>query len=167
MKVPYHSQHAEDVEEVWRPRACGIASLRMALEALGSTVDSTQELIEHGLKLGAYIQGVGWKHQGLVELAEARGASAYRREFKKWWWKVHPYFVRRELAAALKRGEVPIISVTVEGKTDTHLVPLVGYDKSGFYFHEPAAHSATEGANKKISFKDFTARFRNLAIFIK
>ncbi len=166
MEAPYYSQHAEEVEESWRPRACGIVSLRMALEAVGGKVESSQALINEGVDAGAYIQGIGWKHAGLVALAEKHGAKAYRKEFRKWYWHLNPLLMQFALTFRMRRGEVPIVSLTVEGKKDTHLVPLVAYDAKGFYFNEPAAKSAAEGARKFISYSDFGLRFRRLAIFI-
>ena len=167
LNVPYHSQYDPSIPEEWRPRSCGIAALHMALSVKHPGVCQTWDLIQEGLAVGAYKQGVGWVHSGLVNLAKAHNATGtYRKEFRSWFWKTFSGASTYYLMRALKNGKVPIVSLTVAGKTDTHLVPLIGYDNTGFYYHEPAAHSEAEGASHFISYTDFCIRFRRLAIFV-
>lgn len=171
--VPYFSQRSADVPHEWRPRSCGVVALRMALAGTASgTPPSTAELIEEGLAAGAYIPGTGWKHVGLVKLAKRYGAEAYRKEFKsKVAGSMFGGLLLRigmlELKQAVRRGTVPIVSLAVPESSDTHLVPLTGFTKQGFLYHEPAADGEGEsGAYREVAFGDFKRRWRRLVIFI-
>lgn len=172
MEVPYYSQYAEGIPEDWRIRSCGIVALRMAIEAttsarLGMGGTGSWGLVEEGRALGAYKEGVGWIHSGLIRLAQKYGATAsYRMEFRSWFWRSFYFLSQRFLKRALDKGQVPIVSVTVPGKNDTHLVPLVGYDAVGFLYHEPAASTETEGKWQRMTYRDFKNRWRRLALFI-
>ncbi len=159
MPVPFYSQHAEDVPLEWRHRACGIIALRMALAHFGKEVSPT-ELIETGVATGAYDPKFGWRHDGLIALAQKWGVKAERKEFKKNLEEGSVY-----LRESLANGQVPIVSLRVEGITDTHLVALVGADANGFLYNDPAL-DATTGSHLAISNVDFLRRWRALAIFV-
>lgn len=184
-EVPYFSQYDEDIPEEWRKRSCGITSLRMALGAAlpGVPLPTVRELIEEGVESGAYIENVGWSHQGLVNLAEKYGARAFRGEYRMRPQRYLPNMLKSflnkfllsrgvaTLYASIEVGLVPIVSVTVEGKADTHLVPLVGFGSEGgevgFYYHEPAAEPGQADAQFRfMNIKDFSKRWRRLAIFV-
>lgn len=167
LPVTYYSQYDQEIPEEWKKRSCGIVALRMALSLRKeASVQSSWGLVQEGLSGGAYKDGVGWKHDGLVQLAKKHGAHAFRREFRSWFLKTFYFFAEQHLRMSLQRGIVPIVSLTVPDKNDTHLVPLIGYDNTGFIYHEPAAHTPEEGRAKHISFADFKKRWRKLAIFV-
>lgn len=159
MPVPFYSQHAENVPEEWRRRACGVIALRMALAHFGVEV-SPAELIEAGVASGAYHEGIGWRHDGLVALAQSHGVRASRKEFKHNSGEGIAY-----LHEAFAAGQVPVVSLRVDGMTDTHLVPLVAADENGFHYHDPALDVAT-GTNLFILDSEFLRRWRGLVIFI-
>lgn len=184
-EVPYFSQYDESIPEEWRDRSCGITALRMALGAAlpGQTLPSVTELIEEGIESGAYIEGVGWRHDGLVKLAKQYGANAYRGEYRIRGQSRLPQFLKAAYEHVLflkglstvhnvvSRGGVPIVSVTVPGKRDTHLIPLVGYGEeggqTGFYYHEPAAEVGSGGEYRFMSIAEFHVRWRRLAIYVE
>lgn len=184
-EVPYVSQYDESIPEEWRQRSCGIAALRMALGAAlpGQPLPTVPELIEEGVRMGAYVEGVGWRHDGLVQLAQHYGAHAFRREYRFRAQRFVPPQIQdlfsyaqflwgfAALHSAVSRGVVPIVSVTVPGKRDTHLVPLVGYGEeqgtTGFYYHEPAVEpGAADAQFRFLSLEEFYMRWRRLAIFV-
>lgn len=77
--VPRLSQH-KDVgiqafDNFWQKRGCGIVSLVMVLKYFRPSIPTKtiDELIMKGLEKECYIQGIGWKHQGIVELANDFG----------------------------------------------------------------------------------------------
>ena len=75
-KVPRLSQYKdvgiEDFDNFWQKRACGIVSLVMVMKSFQPLIPTKtiDELIMKGLEKECYIQGVGWKHKGIVELAK-------------------------------------------------------------------------------------------------
>lgn len=168
LPVLYFSQYDSEIPEEWKKRSCGIVALRMALsrEGKNNDIQSSWGLVQEGVSIGAYKEGVGWKHAGLVDLAKRHGAHAFRREFRSWFLKTFYFLAERHLLMSLQRGIVPIVSLTVPDKNDTHLVPLIGYDDKGLIYHEPAAHTPEEGSARHISYADFKKRWRKLAIFV-
>ena len=167
LPVAYYSQYDSEIPEEWKKRSCGIVALRMALsQKRENDIQSSWGLVQEGVSSGAYIEGVGWKHAGLVDLAKKHGAQAFRREFRSWFLKTFYFLAEQHLVMSLKRGVVPIVSLTVPDKNDTHLVPLIGYNETGFIYHEPAAYTSEEGSEKHISYADFKKRWRKLAIFV-
>jgi hypothetical protein len=69
----------------WVERSCGIACVKMCVEALGGPSLSIMEWIRRGLAIGGYLKKVengtrvelGWIHQSLADLIEAEGFRAY------------------------------------------------------------------------------------------
>ena len=180
LNVPFYSQYAPEVPVEWRRRSCGIAALHMALAAKHAAgVIGTDSLIEAGVASGAYIPGIGWKHDGLVALAEMHGVKARRAEFgiRRFPRRVRSfaalvpdlfaYSGMHELRHALDQGVIPIVSLTTD-TADTHLVTLTGYGRgseSGFYYHDPAGEEA-DNANRFMDSGAFAKRWRQLALFI-
>ncbi len=184
IEVPYFSQYDERIPEEWQGRSCGIVSLRMALGAVvpHKELPSPAELIASGVSSGAYVAGIGWRHDGLMRLAELCGARAHRSEFRirkyamphvisSWLNKAFFNYGVALLRSSVQKGTVPIISVTVDGKSDTHLVPIVSWGKRegvlGFYYHEPASQPEDNDALYRfMSIDELGRRWRRLAIFI-
>ncbi len=73
--VPRLSQHKdvgiEDFDNFWQKRSCGIVSLVMVMQYFQPLIQTKtiDALIIEGLKKKHYIQGIGWKHSGVIELA--------------------------------------------------------------------------------------------------
>lgn len=80
--VPFVSQYADIGDHEWRARGCGIAALKMVMD-FWHTQDPRQrtasldELLEAGRAVGAYRDGIGWVHRGLVDLAMHYGYAAF------------------------------------------------------------------------------------------
>ena len=78
-KVPRLSQYKdvgiEDFDNFWQKRACGIVSLVMVMKFFQPLIPTKtiDKLIMKGLEKECYIQGIGWKHKGIVELAKDFG----------------------------------------------------------------------------------------------
>lgn len=70
MQPTLYSQHLDVVDKSWRPRACGIVALKTTMDELGARTPDIDRLITIGLELGAYQEEVGWRHQGLIDIAE-------------------------------------------------------------------------------------------------
>jgi hypothetical protein len=78
---------AETQEEYayWVERSCGIACVKMCVEALGGPRLSMMDWIRRALAIGGYLEKVengtrvelGWIHQALADLIEGEDISAY------------------------------------------------------------------------------------------
>lgn len=182
LDVPFFSQYSKEVPEEWRERACGITSLRMVLahifEATGKDVPNTSSLIEETTAIDGW-EKCGIEHEAIIRLAHNHGVSAYREEWRSV--EVDPKlktFVESSFAGPLlsfgfdklrsiiSEGRAPIVSISVDDKENSHLVPLVGATFDGWYYHDPAEHDAKPGNNIFISNDEFERRFRKFAIFI-
>ena len=89
--VPYFSQrlYAEnyktegfpdmDTALSWSKRLCGLACLKMIIAHHSPKNEPTLfHLLQEGLAIGAYKDGVGWVHNGLIQLANQYGLKGGR-----------------------------------------------------------------------------------------
>ena len=127
---------ARDREEYayWSWKACGIASLKMAVEALGVPARPMMEWIEEGVADGAFLSSEragegkpsGWIHKSLVELARRHGLDG----------ECVPRADLKDIASAIDAGRLVIASVSHElgewGEitgSSGHLVVVHGYSR--------------------------------------
>jgi hypothetical protein len=116
----------------WVERACGVACLKMCVEALGGPVRSLVEWASLGLEQGAYLvrraddgstHEVGWIHSALAKMAHQSGLMA----------KAQPAGLD-EILTELRQGRLVIASVSYEAGDDRlpvtkkggHLMVVVG-----------------------------------------
>jgi len=164
----------EDIEEYvfWCMRACGIACLKMCLEALVTLPQfpTMIELIRRGVDLGGYIvhneQGefvdFGWYYQPLIKLGEEYGLRGY----------VCKTLTIDEMCSYLAAGYLVIASVSSEiGERDMgitkrggHLVLVHGFEWSeqgseALLVHNPSGRFYELQANAIIPFDRFSDAF--------
>lgn len=116
----------------WSWRACGIAALKMAVEALGGPTITMMDWIEDGLAIDGFIfkeksaatEATGWLHKALAELARCGGLKA----------ECHAKVHSENVAKLIGRGKLVIASVSHElgepGEITMdrgHLVLIHGY----------------------------------------
>ena len=176
MKIPasYYSQYLDVTDEKWQPRACGIVCLKILLESRGVSLPSLDEMIEQGVAIGAYGES-GWKHDGLIALAEMYGAQIERAE-----WRKSDYKNQEELneegiqfiISELRAFRAVIVSVIKKFQDDDkfHMVVLIGLEEkngevTGFYYHDSDAKVREEGENLLVPIDIFRSKWRRMAIF--
>jgi ABC-type bacteriocin/lantibiotic exporter with double-glycine peptidase domain len=81
-EIAFISQHSDIDDPTWRYRGCGIAALKMLMnywhaEHEANSSPDTNELLEAGLKLGAYLENIGWSHRGLINIAKKYNYTGY------------------------------------------------------------------------------------------
>ena len=155
----------------WTARSCGIASLRMAVDAIrrsrGLAPCPCQAVVlRQGLERGAYREGVGWIHQGLAELAAEYDVSAQARR------GCTPEDLRREI----DRGNPCLVSVTplfaggLPGENGAprpkggHLAVVWGYEAensalTAFLTHHPSCFPESNWPERWIPSARFSASF--------
>lgn len=69
------------LNEGWAYRTCAICSLKMVLSWHNEKYQKIPitKLVNQGLKLDGYIEGVGWRHQTVVDLARLYGLNLKRK----------------------------------------------------------------------------------------
>ena len=179
MAIPFRSQlvdlSAADLEGFrsisdarhWQERGCGIACVRMILEALrpDAPLPRYGEMVYEGLEMNACCER-GWIHEGLIRLARAHGVSG--RAFRR---------TRAEDVADQIRGDRPcIVSVTAAfegGNADEagrplppggHLAVAFGYSQDetglqGFLVHHPSSWPGYNWPAKWVDGQSFERSF--------
>jgi hypothetical protein len=166
--------------EYWKPRSCGVLSLKMAIDSFvpmqGQPASAPiAEYIIRGLALDAYIEPAGWKHPGLIRLAEAFNFHA----------RTHAHVTPGELRNALLENKLPIISIKWAFKNHKtfkekilfwkkyggHLAVVTGFEESagkltGFYVHHTSIRPEYNWHNKFIPLKEFQVGFTGRCIII-
>lgn len=75
--IPLVSQHKDVKEEKWRRNSCAVCSTKMMM-TFGNRKHAEIDLgllIEEAKKMGGYIEGIGWKHSTISDLAKKYGHS--------------------------------------------------------------------------------------------
>jgi len=165
----------------WSERICGLACLKMVLGKFFPDKNFTlKELLDIGLKIGAYDEKVGWKHQGLVDLAANFDVNGFRQSIEGDIQNIVQY---------LQQDKLVIASVTVgmEGGKEYkqedgsiyvmpkggHLVVIFGADVSqgeikSFLLHHPSSDKDYEHRDWVVSKDEFLKSFSekgNILVF--
>ncbi len=174
LSVPYYSQKIDVSDSHWQERACGILSLKMVLDFLGTKTPSSDEFIKDGVSAGAYGEW-GWTHIGLVSVASSFGVTMKRKEFRS--------KNSHEAEKLLNKGinqlvlsvekEKPVLISAIKKWVETkkfHMMVLVGFEMDegvlkGFYYHDPDAYTPPEGKNQFVPIETFKKHWRRMAIF--
>ncbi len=163
LPVPYLSQYDFSLPEIWRPRACTIVNLFMALSYYGKLEGRTiNELLDEASAVGGFCER-GWKHDVIIELAKKYGVPAHREEFRN----KDPEEETRlrnegyeKIRKSHERNGLPIVSLK-KNNGSYHTVLVVGSDERGFLYHDPEV-----GPNLCMPKEDFMSSWRGLAMFI-
>ena len=116
----------------WTKRICGLACLKMAIAQVKHQNIPLKHLLDQGLAVGGYMKGVGWIHQGLVEIAGQYGIDGSCRSIGQ---KV------QVIDEALDQNRLVIASVSCgynPKKKGGHLVLMIGNQNDGFITHHPS-----------------------------
>ncbi len=168
--------------QYWEVSSCGILCLKMATDAFLSSRSeplspSVASIIKLGVEINAYDKDAGWRHEGIVRLADKLGFSAYTQNPVK----------NMELCQLLRDGDLAIVSVKSAFRTKKspkekilfwrkyggHLALVIGYkeDESGklegFYIHHTSAVHENNWPKKLIPLKVFNQGFTRRAVIIK
>lgn len=159
--VPFYSQFRDISSAKWQKLGCGVADLAMIINFYkpGAVVPDT--LLWEGLRAGAFIDGRGWSHQGLVNLARPYGFEGKSYDFSN----LNKSDAFSALEKILEEGPV-IASVyyTFDPKSPIpHLAVINGVRGDFVYYNDPAS----SGANRKISVAGFLSGWKKRIIVIR
>lgn len=161
----------------WVERACGVACLKMCVEALGGPTRSLVDWARLGLARGGYLirqnadgssREVGWVHGVLADMARESGLTA----------EAHPASVE-EIAQHLRQGRMVIASVSYEAGDDRlpitkqggHLMVVVGAEcvdgrPLAFYVNNPSGRRTELQASARLSLERFAAAYSGRVIAV-
>jgi hypothetical protein len=161
----------------WVERACGVACLKMCVEAAGGPRRSLVDWAHLGLERGGYLirqdadgntHEVGWVHGVLAEMAQESGLTA----------AFHPASVE-EIPTYLRQGRMVIASVSYEAGDDRlpitmqggHLMVVLGAECVGgqpraFYVNNPSGRRAELQAGARLTRERFAAAYSGRVIVL-
>lgn len=161
----------------WVERACGVACLKMGVEALGGPVRSLLEWARSGVEQGGYLvrrgadgnlHEVGWVHSALAKLAQGAGLSAETRPASL-----------AEIVVDLRLGRLVIASVSYEAGDDRlaithrggHLMVVIGAEVSesgprAFLVNNPSGRRAELQAGARLAADRFARAYSGRVIVI-
>lgn len=169
---------AVSVEEYvyWTDRACGVACVKMCVEALGGPVRPLLEWARAGVKIGGYLTDLrqggspyerGWLHSALAELIRGEGVAAQPRPA-----------ALEEFPALLAAGSLMIASVSYEiglpgpvTKRGGHLVVVSGAELqdgrlAALIVHNPSGRTAEMRAYARIPVECFESGYTGRVIVV-
>lgn len=162
----------------WVERACGVACLKMCVEAVGGPRRSLVEWARLGLKRSGYlihqntaddsVHEVGWVHGALAEMAQEIGLTAEAR----------PASVK-EIPVYLRQGCMVIASVSYEAGDDRlpitrqggHLMVVIGVEcmdgqPQAFYVNNPSGRRTELQAGARLPLERFAPAYSGRIIVI-
>ena len=161
----------------WVERACGVACLKMCVEAVGGPKYSLVDWAHIGLERGGYlvrhnedgsVYEVGWIHRVLAEMAKENGLIAAS----------HPAMLE-EIPEYLRRERMVIASVSYEAGDDRlpitrrggHLMVVVGAECAdgfpyAFYVNNPSGRRAELQAGARLPLERFAPAYSGHIIVI-
>jgi hypothetical protein len=162
----------------WVERACGVACLKMCVEALGGPIYSLLDWARAGVERGAYLvrydengdaHEIGWVHAGLADLARESGLRA----------EAKPAGLN-EIIDFLREGYLVIASVSYEAGDDRlpitkkggHLMVVVGAeldenDLLAFLVNNPSGRRPDLQAGARLAVERFGPAYSGRVILIR
>ena len=161
----------------WVERACGVACLKMCVEAVGGPKRSLVDWARQGLERGGYLirhnddgstREIGWVHSVLAEMAQESGLMAEVRSASI-----------EEFPADLRHGRMIIASVSYEAGDDRlpitkqggHLMVVIGAEcvdghPRAFYVNNPSGRRTELQSNARLSRERFAAAYSGRVIVL-
>ena len=173
-KVPRLSQYKdvgiEDFDNFWQKRACGIVSLVMVMKYFQPLIPTKtiDTLIMEGLEKEHYIQGIGWKHKGIVELAKDFGFAG--KTFDMANEEEHEQSFKAFMKELEKQPVIVSIHKDFKLNGGGHLVAATGFketmNKLSLEINDPDCKSK-KGVRRVVSAERFKAGWKKRFIVIK
>lgn len=133
--VPLYSQISDISSVEWKQKGCGVADLAMLIEFYKPKTTTVQKVLENALASGAYQKNVGWKHEGLADLATDYDLSGRTYDFSK----SDKNIAFDQFKNIIKEG--PAIASIHRGfdpkSSFGHLIVVTGFDDNLVYYNDP------------------------------
>lgn len=159
--VPLFSQISDISSVAWKQKGCGVADVAMIVEFYKPKTTSVQEVLEEGLKSGAYVKNVGWSHSGLASLAVKYGLVGKTVDLSK----STSLTALDQFKDIVEEG--PVIASIHRGFNPKspygHLIVVTGFDDKLVYYNDPGKR---EGI-RTVAIADFTKGWKKRLIVIR
>lgn len=162
--MQYYSQHKDIHNPEKKNKGCGIAALAMLFSCFSPEEKyDLDALFDEGVHHDAYLKDVGWKHQGLVDIAHRHGFYGERFD-----WSLETQENAFNNLQHLLRTSPVIVSVYKNFKPEEkggHLVVVSEMSADEIVILDPDANTHQEGL-RKISKNDFLHGWKRRGIVI-
>jgi UDP-N-acetylmuramoylalanine--D-glutamate ligase len=159
-RVPPYSQMLDVRSPSWKRRACGIVALKSVFSFWDAATPSIDALIKKGVDSGAYLRGIGWRHQGLADIAARHGFKACALD----WSSLQKEKAFQNISAAAKHA--PVIASIYKDfipKKGGHLIVITGIMSGRVFYNDPDAATRVD-ILKSIPVKTFLRGWKMRAI---
>lgn len=159
--VPLFYQISDISTVAWKQNGCGVTDVAMIIDFYKPNTTTVQEVLEQGIKSGAYQKNVGWKHEGLAQLATAHGLIGKTFSYTH----LDKSSAFEELRDVVAEG--PVIASIYRGfnpnNSHGHLIVVTGLDDTYVYYNDPGK----KDGKKKIKIADFKNGWKKNIIVIR
>ena len=166
LPLEYISKLDSTIPKDFSDRACGVICIAMILRTEKKNFGTIDNLIKQGRSLEAYIEGVGWRHLGLLRLLSEYDIDSRLREYKKVGEDYEKSFTQN-----ITKNKKIIVSVSAGfGKNNSsHLIVVHGFetDEHGEVILWLVNDSSSESFREEwVGAEYFKNYFRRLAIIV-
>jgi len=160
-EVPFYSQFRDIHLAGWQKVSCGIADLGMIIDYYSDEEINIDNLLREGISSGAFINGAGWSHMGLINLSNKYGLGGkayYPTDLSS----IDAFDM---LKSYLEDGPA-IASVHYKLEPTNpipHLIVVNGVKNGLVYYNDPA----NAGSGDFISIEDFIKAWKQKFIVIR
>lgn len=159
--VPLYSQISDISSVEWKQKGCGVADLAMLIEFYKPKTTTVQKVLENALASGAYQKNVGWKHEGLADLAADYDLSGRTYDFSK----SNKNTALNQFKDIIKEG--PAIASIHRGfdpkSSFGHLIVVTGFDDNLVYYNDPGKRDGI----RKVSITNFMNGWKKRLIVVR
>lgn len=132
--IPKVDQHKDVKDKKWSKKSCAVCSIKMMIGFANKKHLDIEigQLISEAVKMGGYLENVGWKHKTIVDLAKKYGIkTSFVKKFPQTVEEKSKWLSRLE--AGLAKGKPAMVSMyyKLNKKKGGHMVVVNGIRKNG------------------------------------
>ena len=169
--IPLVSQAKDVKDKKWKKRSCAICSMKMVLGFSNKKHLDIElgQLIDEAHKLGGYLEGIGWKHRTVSELAKRYGLKlGFIKKFPKTIKEKSKWLKEMEEGIAKGKPVMASIYYKLSRKNGGHIVVINGIRKNGkltLGYHVQDPDDRFKGHNYFITKDEFLLGWRGGMIY--
>ena len=171
LDVPICNQYDNAHDKSWAYRMCAICSLWMLLKYQNPQFNvSVMDLLQQALAKDSYLENIGWRHWGIVKVAEENGLVL--RYAERFFYTPEEKEVGAVIIATNLKNRHPVMASVFHHLNPAkggHMVVIYGFQEFkgqpiGYYIQDPDA--SFRGHNYFLTKEEFFAGWRGGLIFI-
>jgi hypothetical protein len=171
LTIPLVSQSRDVKDKKWSKKSCAICSMKMLIGFSNRKHLNIEigQFIEEAIKMGGYLEGIGWKHKAITDLSKKYGTKLkFIKKFPKTIKEKTKWL--KKLEAGIVGGKPAMVSVhyRLNKKNRGHVVVVNGIKKDGkivLGYHIQDSDDRFRGNNYYVSKDKFLLGWRGGMIY--